>query len=462
MLETDYLIVGSGATGMAFADVILSETKSTMIIVDRFPKPGGHWNLAYSFVRLHQPSAYYGVSSTELGKDGEDKVGFNRGLRHLASGPAISAYYDDIMQHQYLPSGRVKYFPLCDYKGNGKFTSSLTGDSYEVKVHKKIVEATHMKTRLPVTHTPDFTVEPGVHFIPINDLPRITEPPRGFVVIGGGKTGIDACLWLLEHEVNPDDITWIISRDAWLTDRKNLQPTEKHLKYFLQDRVVQFEALERAASIPDLFDRLEKGGALLRIDRNIRPTMFRGATISQLELEQLRRIKNVVRLGHVKRIAKSEIMLEKGAIDNHPGQIFIDCSANALNHSEIKPVFSGDTVTPQPVRGAQMVFSAAFIAHIEVAYPEEKQKNELCQVVPLPNHDTDWIKMLAGTMRNQQIWRKDPELTRWLYQNRLDGFSHLVANISDDNEEIRALLKRFRSSIKPAVIKLEKFVKELA
>ncbi|MGW8315310.1 MAG: hypothetical protein ACWGNV_06895 [Bacteroidales bacterium] len=462
LLETDYLIVGAGASGMAFADVILSETESNMIIVDKFPKPGGHWNLAYPFVKLHQPSAYYGVSSTELGKDGEDEVGFNKGLRHLASGSAISAYYDDIMQHQFLPSGRVKFFPLCNYKGDGKFTSSLTGNSYAVKVHKKIVEATHMKTKLPVTHTPDFTIEQGVHFIPVNDLPRITEPPSGFVVIGGGKTGIDACLWLLEQEVNPDDITWIISRDAWLTDRKNLQPTEKHLKYFLTDRVAQFEALEQAESIPDLFDRLEKGGVLLRIDRNFQPKMFKGATISQLELEHLRRIKNVVRLGHVKHITKSKITLEKGTIGNHPGQIFIDCSANALNHSDTKPIFSGKKITPQPVRGAQLIFSAAFIAHVEVAYSDEQLKNEICQVVPLPNHDTDWIKMLAGTMRNQQRWRKDPELTKWLYNNRLDGFSHLVADISEDDEELQAILRRFRSSIKAAVIKLEQFVHELA
>jgi len=97
MLETDYLIVGSGATGMAFADIILSETDATMIIVDKYPKPGGHWNMAYPFVRLHQPSAYYGVSSSELGKEGIDEVGYNKGLKHLASGAAISAYYDDIM-----------------------------------------------------------------------------------------------------------------------------------------------------------------------------------------------------------------------------------------------------------------------------------------------------------------------------------------------------------------------------
>ena len=56
-LETDYLIVGSGAMGMAFADtgilLALSETKADMVIVDRHAKPGGHWNVAYPFVRLH-------------------------------------------------------------------------------------------------------------------------------------------------------------------------------------------------------------------------------------------------------------------------------------------------------------------------------------------------------------------------------------------------------------------------
>jgi len=58
-------------------------------------------------------------------------------------------------------------------------------------------------------------------------------------------------------------------------------------------------------------------------------------------------------------------------------------------YSEMKPVFSGNIITPQTVRGAQLVFSSAFIAHVEVAYQEERLKNELCQVVPLPDRDTD-------------------------------------------------------------------------
>ena len=78
-LETDYLIVGSGAVGMAFADVMLTETDNQMVIVDRLSKPGGHWNMAYSFVTLHQPAFYYGVSSTELSSGLKDKAGLNEG-----------------------------------------------------------------------------------------------------------------------------------------------------------------------------------------------------------------------------------------------------------------------------------------------------------------------------------------------------------------------------------------------
>ncbi len=65
-LETDYLVVGAGAMGMAFTDTLVTETDAQVVIVDRGHAPGGHWNRAYPFVRLHQPSAYYGVNSRVL------------------------------------------------------------------------------------------------------------------------------------------------------------------------------------------------------------------------------------------------------------------------------------------------------------------------------------------------------------------------------------------------------------
>lgn len=103
ILEADYLIVGSGAVGMAFADTLLTETDATIIIVDKHQKPGGHWNVAYPFVTLHQPSAFYGVSSRELSNGCIDEIGLNKGLNELATGAEVSAYFEDVMRHQFFP-----------------------------------------------------------------------------------------------------------------------------------------------------------------------------------------------------------------------------------------------------------------------------------------------------------------------------------------------------------------------
>ena len=456
-ISADYLIVGAGATGMAVADVLLNESDATMIIVDKYSQPGGHWNLAYPFVKLHQPAAYYGVSSVELSEAGLDEVGSNKGLRKLSSGAAINAYYNSIMQHKLLPSGRVQYFPLCEYLGNSAFKSTLTNQYFQVEINKKLVDCTHMQTKVPLTHSPNFKVDDDVTFIPINELPNLKFAPRAFTVIGGGKTGIDACIWLLENNVNPDNITWIISRDAWLTDRKNLQPSADMLKFFLNDRASQFEALAEAESIDELFELLELKGVLVRIDKRVKPSMYRGATVSLLELEQLKSIKNVIRLGHVMHIKERETILAKGTIINQSDQVFVDCSANALHHAKMRPVFDSNTITPQTVRGAQMVFSSALIAHIELAYDDDKTKNDLCTPIPLPDGANDWITMLHQTMINQQKWRKDEKLSKWLHDNRLDGFSHLLAAISPKDEELQDLLNRIRQSIIPGMEKLKLF-----
>ncbi|MFK7774458.1 MAG: NAD(P)/FAD-dependent oxidoreductase [Saprospiraceae bacterium] len=462
MLETDYLVVGSGAVGMAFADVLLTETDAKIIIVDRFAKPGGHWNSAYPFVTLHQPSAFYGVSSRELSKGLKDEVGYNKGLNDLASGAEVMAYFDDVMRHQFLPTGRVQYFPMCDYQGDGKFVSKISGEEFHVKVNEKTVDATYLKTTVPSTHTPNFSVSSEVKFIALNDLPKIENPPEGFVVIGGGKTGIDACLWLLENKVDPDKITWIVSRDAWLIDRKNTQPTIEFFEDAIGAQSDQFEALANATSVENLFDRLESCGSLLRIDKNVRPKMFHGATISQMELEELRKIKHVVRKGRVNSIEKNRIIFNEESIPTSENHIHVDCSASAISNLEMKPIFAGDLITPQTVRSYQPVFSAAFIAHIEAAYETEEKKNKLCQVVPLPNHDTDWIRMMAVFMMNQFNWSQEKELRHWLRANRLDGFSQLVSQVVKEGDEKKmAILQKMKSNMMPAVIKIQQLMEEI-
>ena len=82
-LNCNYLCIGAGTSTMSFVDTMLSSTDKsiTFIIVDKQPAPGGHWNVAYQFVTLHQPSGAYGVPSEPLGKVKEERASFSTGQR---------------------------------------------------------------------------------------------------------------------------------------------------------------------------------------------------------------------------------------------------------------------------------------------------------------------------------------------------------------------------------------------
>ena len=459
--EVDYLVVGAGAMGMAFADIILTESDKTVLMVDMHQKPGGHWNDAYPFVTLHQPSAYYGVSSKELSKGIVDTIGLNKGLQDLATGPEVMAYFDEVMRYQFLPSGRVTYLPMCKYEGEGKIIALTSDKTYNVKVREKTVDATWLKTTVPSTHTPNFEIADGVKLMPLNDLPTVQDQPSRYVVVGGGKTGIDAVVWLLENHVDPDQIHWVRPREAWLMRRETTQPDAQFFEATMGAQAAQMEAIAASESIDDLFSRLESAGIFTRIDPALKPTMFHGATISDPELAELQRVKNVIRMGRIQRIQPDQIIFEQGTLPNDPDTLFVDCSAAAVANMEETEVFQGDTIRLQTVRTVQPVFSAAFIAHIELTRDGDEEKNRLCQVVPLPNHATDWVRMQNAFMMNQYTWSQEKDLRQWLVENRLDGYSQLVASIQEDDVEKLAIMKRLRDNAVPSVMKLQQLMAEI-
>src|SRR6056297_3819388 len=93
----DYLVVGAGASGMSFVDVMLEETDATFLMVDRRDAPGGHWTDAYPFVRLHQPAQTYGVNSRPLGRGRTEPAGPNQGFYELSSARPLARYHDSLM-----------------------------------------------------------------------------------------------------------------------------------------------------------------------------------------------------------------------------------------------------------------------------------------------------------------------------------------------------------------------------
>ena len=446
--------------GMAFADVVLTETEATIALVDRYASPGGHWNRTYPFVRLHQPSAFYGVNSRQLGSDTKDTTGGNAGLFELASGAEVVAYFDQVMNQQFLPTGRVRYFPMCEYGEGGNIISLVSGETHEVAA-KKVVDATYSQTIVPSMRPPAYEVTEGVRCVPPNALTTLDGSPASYVVIGAGKTGMDACLWLLGTGVDPDDITWIMPRDSWMLDRATIQPGPDFFDSTVGGFAKQTEASALATSIDDLFDRLEASGQLLRLNDTVRPSMYRCATVTVAELQELRRIDGIVRLGRVRSIGAQEIVLDNGSIPTSPDVLHIDCTADGLERRPAVPVFDGDRITPQSVRTCQPVFSAALIGHVEGGYANDVEKNDLCQAIPHPDSDIDWLRTtLANTVKAAR-WRSDPELSSWLGSSRLDAFSSVGLNGEPSAAQLE-VLGRIVKHAPGAITNLQRLLADIA
>ncbi len=453
-IEADYLVIGAGATAMAFVDTLVSETTASVVVVDRNRRPGGHWTTAYPFVRLHQPSAYYGVNSRPLGTDSIDTTGLNAGFYELAGGAEVCAYFDAVMHRRLLPTGRVTYLPMSEYLGDGRIRT-LGGDDVHVSA-PRVVDSTFVGISVPSMRPPPYAVAPEVDCIPPNDLPRRRSRER-YVIIGGGKTAMDTCLWLLRHGIDPQRLTWIKPRDSWLLNRANIQPGPQFAKRVLADVSAQLKSVGQADSVDDLFGRLADAESLLRIDESVEPQMYRCAIVSHAELEQLRRIDDVVRMGHVKAIEPGRVALDAGELSVAGKVLYIDCTAVGLGRGEVTDVFGDGRITLQTVRTCQPVFSAALIAHVESAYTDADTKNSLCRPIPNPEIPLDWLRMMLTYNRNQLQWFDEPDMMAWLDTARLNILSHATATVSPRARE--KIIGVLRSQLRNTNDKLEKLLR---
>lgn len=454
-IESDYLVIGAGAAGMAFTDEILSHSDATVTIVDRRHAPGGHWVDAYPFVRLHQPSAFYGVSSTKLGADRFDTMGPNAGFYELAGPDEICAYYEQVMHRRFLESGRVRYFPNSNYVGEGRFVSRLTGESRAVNVGRKLFDSSYLEGSIPANTPPPFWVGDGVRCVPVGELTRVDEAPERFVIVGAGKTAMDAIVWLLQRGVEPERITWIKSREGWWLNRKYQQPFTL-LPDLYEGASLQIQAMAEATSEDDLFERLEALGIFMRVDPEVKPTMFRAAIVSEPELALLRQVKDVVRLGHVKRILPDEIALEEGDILTTPGTLHVHCAAKALLKKPSVPVFAPGKITSQPLRWGFAPFNAALTGFVEATVEGDEEKNRLCP--PLQNFDRnrDFLREFLTSMQGDRARSQHPGVDRWMKSTRLNAGSG-VRQYKDD-PKIASARERIRAHAGAATENLQKLL----
>lgn len=412
-LETDYLVVGAGAMGMAFTDALIDHADVHVTLVDRRHGTGGHWRDAYSFVQLHQASVFYGVGSTVLGRGEIQSTGPEAGLQERARQSAIQTYYDDVLQRRFLGSGKVTFLSGSEYvpEGQDHFVRSLlTGERTKINVRKRRVDAAYLAPMIPATTPAPFGRADGVEVVPIGALARVVDSPAAYVVVGSGKTATDAIVWLLVNGLDPDRIIWVRPRDPWMLNRATVQPDPRVALRLVADTV---EAAAQAASLDDLFLRLEAAGVMLRVDPDHVPTMARTPTLGIWELDLLRTVERVVRLGRIRHVTPNELVLDQGVVALPPGAMIVHCAAAGLQHPPTVPIWGADAIRLQTIRAGFPCYAAALAGYIEATRDDDRERNRLCPPNVYPNGLAEWALMQARGARAIATYSAEPDIAAW-------------------------------------------------
>jgi hypothetical protein len=455
-MAADYLVVGAGASGLAFTDTLVAETGAEVVVVDRRSAPGGHWLDAYPFVRLHTPSAYYGVNSLPLGADRVDEDGENAGFYERATGEEVRAHLAEAAQ-RLAETGRVRFLTGHEHVGSGadgeQVRDLADGTVRDIAVRRRVVDARYLEASVPATHTPSFSVAPTVRFVPVGHLPQAAGSAMSYTVLGSGKTAVDACTWLLDNDVAPDRIRWIRPREAWFLDRAAFQPLDQ-VGAIIEGLSRDAEAAVDAADVQDLFERLEASGRVSRIDPSQPATMYRGTMLSAGELGAVRQIRDVVRLGHVRRIEADRIVLTAGEVETGPDVLHIDCTALGLRDAPATPVFRPGRIVLQQVRQNSPCFNAALIAFVEAHRDDDAEKNRLCPPNPYARSTDDWPQLMRITWEIEYAWLREPDVSGWVAQSRLNLMRALPNHVAEP--AVRTALQRYLTHVGPATERLRR------
>jgi hypothetical protein len=197
----------------------------------------------------------------------------------------------------------------------------------------------------------------------------------------------------------------------------------------------------------------------MRIDQSVWPTFYRGATISTAEVEVLREITDVVRLGYVSRIEDGAMELKDGRVNLKRGMLYVDCTAEGIRRHRPVPIFSPGEVTIQfVVNGGQTAYSAALCGIVEVALDSDEEKNACLAPAPITSDLPDLARNFLTEISNQASWRNSPTVEAWVAGTRLNPASEALATMTPEDVELNRLTEQIILNLEPARENLSRLV----
>jgi hypothetical protein len=207
-----------------------------------------------------------------------------------------------------------------------------------------------------------------------------------------------------------------------------------------------------APSLPDLFLALEEAGTMLRIDRSVTPTMAKAPTLGTWELELLRTVGHVVRLGHVVSVARGRVDLEQGLVRVADDALVVNCAADGLKMAPLVPIWRPEAITLQPVRAGFPCFGAALTGYVEATRDDDGEKNRLCPPSSYGNTLADWARMNVRGFRSSASFGSEPDIRAW--SDRVALNPARVAPEYPGSAELDDVLERLRTHVGPGVARL--------
>jgi hypothetical protein len=152
---------------------------------------------------------------------------------------------------------------------------------------------------------------------------------------------------------------------------------------------------------------------MLRIDPDVVPTMAKTPTLGAWELDLLRTIEHVVRLGHIKHVTGREIVFDVGALPLVPGSLVVHCAASGLQYPPLVPVFGPDKIRLQTIRAGFPCFCAALAGYVEGTRDDDRERNRLCPPNTLPDTATTWARMQVRGTLAARTYGSEPDIAEW-------------------------------------------------
>ena len=234
----DYVVKGGGFAGLnAVAGLARALPEANVLCASVLP-PGGSWNLYYPHVKLHAAHPHFGVASHPWPIDDPHVLASREQvLQHFNSYVDTIPPNFDFAQNTAV----VAVNSTREADGNNLFDvmlrDTLSGEEMNV-VARHVIDATGANYDHHTRREEDFLFQssdiPETETVDLHAVMASANPGRDrlYVVIGGGKTGLDNTAFIAQNRRATDDILLVTGRNKAYFRRDKIQPRKDAMSPF--------------------------------------------------------------------------------------------------------------------------------------------------------------------------------------------------------------------------------------